>query len=578
MRRQRESLSGICCISAYADVIRVPSEYPTIQAGIDAAVEGDTVLVEAGTYSEHLDFEGKNILVKGEFGADSTIIERLTSGIPLVRFENGETSDAILSGFTLRLTDNAPAINISGSGPSIINNEFLANDRGGIHAEDSSSPRVLGNIFVNNSSPGGGAIYCSESAVFLSGNQFIANSVSNNGGAVYLWDSDGSIIHHNLFYQNQSHSMGGAICLSECRDIEFYNNTVAFNGTDQQYHGGGVTIWNSQNCHLYNNIIVNNAGEGILQEMDFTSTATYNDVWGNDDDYYGIDPGIGSISADPQFEEGAPYSFELMDNSPCIDAGDPSSPPDSDGSVADMGAFHYRSGPGPAVDIEDVTGGESGWWNRVNLYAYSLQNLDIAGLELHIRYDEEHFWILQFNSDYFSNALVNEDSGEVHILWDDYSNPFNLPDSGILMAIDFYVDGEIGDSCFIAWMEDNELVDPNGDPIANLNFMDGYIVIDEIVEIREENSTIPSSHYLKGNHPNPFNANTTIEFGLSNEALVNIRIYDILGNLVDTVSHDYYPAGHYSIPWDSDKYPSGTYFYKITAGDFSDVGKMSLIK
>ncbi|MBT4853082.1 MAG: hypothetical protein HON37_13570 [Candidatus Marinimicrobia bacterium] len=91
----------------YATVINIPIDYSTIQEGINASADGDTVIVAPGIYNESINFIGKNILVTSNyiFDEDSTFIEstvlRGESWISTVTFENGETSNAILSGFTV---------------------------------------------------------------------------------------------------------------------------------------------------------------------------------------------------------------------------------------------------------------------------------------------------------------------------------------------------------------------------------------------------------------------------------------------------------------------------------------------
>ena len=89
-----------------ATIIKVPQDQPTIQAGIDSAINGDTVLVDTGRYVENINFNGKNIVVGSLFlttGNTSyiskTVIDGDSSG-SVVTFENGEDSLAILDGFT----------------------------------------------------------------------------------------------------------------------------------------------------------------------------------------------------------------------------------------------------------------------------------------------------------------------------------------------------------------------------------------------------------------------------------------------------------------------------------------------
>ena len=84
-------------IGVNADTIHVPSQYPTIQDGIDVAVNGDTVLVADGIYSgkgnKNLDFEGKAIIVQSENGSEETIIDCEGTGRGFY-FHSGEHSSS----------------------------------------------------------------------------------------------------------------------------------------------------------------------------------------------------------------------------------------------------------------------------------------------------------------------------------------------------------------------------------------------------------------------------------------------------------------------------------------------------
>jgi len=83
---------------------------------------------------------------------------------------------------------------------------------------------------------------------------------------------------------------------------------------------------------------------------------------------------------------------------------------------------------------------------------------------------------------------------------------------------------------------------------------------------------------LNQNSPNPFNPSTSISFALATNQFVTVKVYSILGKEVATLVNGNLIAGSHNVVWDASKFTSGTYFYKITAGNFSEIKKMLLIK
>jgi hypothetical protein len=83
---------------------------------------------------------------------------------------------------------------------------------------------------------------------------------------------------------------------------------------------------------------------------------------------------------------------------------------------------------------------------------------------------------------------------------------------------------------------------------------------------------------LSQNYPNPFNPYTTIKYSIPRQGLVNIKIYDILGNEVATLVNEEKVAGNYEVKFDASKLSSGTYFYRTQVGDFIQNKKMLLLK
>jgi len=113
-----------------------------------------------------------------------------------------------------------------------------------------------------------------------------------------------------------------------------------------------------EGVEIYNNISVTNGSTGIEFQNNNgaypdSGAVRYNDSWNNDEeDYAGCEPGEGAIFADPIFIGGTPYDFHLRYGSPCIDTGDPNSPPDPDSTRADVGAYYYdQTFPMPILSI-----------------------------------------------------------------------------------------------------------------------------------------------------------------------------------------------------------------------------------
>lgn len=121
---------------------------------------------------------------------------------------------------------------------------------------------------------------------------------------------------------------------------------------------------------------------------------------------------------------------------------------------------------------------------------------------------------------------------------------------------------------------------------------DGGVIIKTtnggITFIQPISNNTPEKFSLSQNYPNPFNPSTTIRFsipllrGVSGEAgrgmFTLLKIYDILGNEIETLVNQSIAPGTYSVEWNAANYPSGVYFYTLSSGDFRQTYKMVLIK
>ena len=93
-----------------------------------------------------------------------------------------------------------------------------------------------------------------------------------------------------------------------------------------------------------------------------------------------------------------------------------------------------------------------------------------------------------------------------------------------------------------------------------------------------DSAPVPASYALRQNYPNPFNPSTTISFDLPENVFVSLRVYDITGREVRNLVEGTFPAGSYSINADFSNLASSIYFYRLTAGTFSELKKMVLVK
>jgi hypothetical protein len=185
----------------------VPTGYPTIQAAIDAAVSGDTVIVDAGTYRESINFSGKSITVRSAEPEDplsvaTTIIDGdvdqnpATPSGPVVTFENGETRSAVLSGFSLTGGTGKPDVNMLRWG-------------GGVLCDHSSPTLTHLRIYRNRANFGAGIECQNGSAAFIAHNIIAANRASKppdgggGGGGIQCVTSPGVEIRNNLIINNR---------------------------------------------------------------------------------------------------------------------------------------------------------------------------------------------------------------------------------------------------------------------------------------------------------------------------------------------------------------------------------------
>jgi len=333
-----------------AIVRHVPGDYPSIQQGISACVDGDTLIVAPGVYYETINFSGRNILVRSTDPNDPkivgyTIINADEDGTA-VTFENGETPDAVLTGFTIT----------GGVGTLVYDwdtqKEFHG---GGIYCSYNASPTITRNVITRNHCPYsvveregrtvysysyGGGISCQGPQPVITHNVIYNNSAYSGGG---LYVNQGAI-SGNVIYNNAAEYGGGVFMYTGT----LTNNTIVNNDCSNEREpgrgrGGNVYVGLGYygNYLIANNIICGaTSGTGIFCAIEPEGDLfRFNNVWDNaPSDYSIIDPRtdsyvvgeqadmngrFGNVSEDPLFVNTWNNDYHVESSSPCVSAGDP---------------------------------------------------------------------------------------------------------------------------------------------------------------------------------------------------------------------------------------------------------------
>ena len=246
------------------------------------------------------------------------------------------------------------------------------------------------------------------------------------------------------------------------------------------------------------------------------------------------------------------------------------------GSYVNQAYFKGKTGlpipnPGYVQDTINV-----GWWNA------NVSNVRVLISIQHQYCNNIDIRLYAPNMTYRNISTDNggaSDNGYLTIFYDGHSQP--VTSSSFLSPWSNYVKpeytmGNFGGSPVVG----NWILRVYDDAAGNSGTLMGWGLRfnSATTTVSSISSNVPGEYKLHQNYPNPFNPVTNINFDIPKDGLVSIKVYDITGKEISTLVNQSVQAGSYNIEFDASSYSSGTYFYKITSGDFSDVKKMLLIK
>ncbi|MBI5870406.1 MAG: Ig-like domain-containing protein, partial [Actinobacteria bacterium] len=228
-------------------------DYGTIQPAIDAASDGDTISVYEGTYSENINFNGKEITVQSVYDDNDPVIQGTGANSPVVTFSSGETSSAVLDGFTIDNQAGAGSLSrgisiTGGSYPTISDctiqgNEVISTWVNGAGIYISGATAVITDTtFHQNSGSSGGAVYGTAltAPLAISNSSFTSNT-ARNGGAVYIASSgQPTVITGSTFSGNTATGQNGGAIYGNASPISLSGSTVTGNTSAQD--GAGICM------------------------------------------------------------------------------------------------------------------------------------------------------------------------------------------------------------------------------------------------------------------------------------------------------------------------------------------------
>ena len=230
---------------------------------------------------------------------------------------------------------------------------------------------------------------------------------------------------------------------------------------------------------------------------------------------------------------------------------------DGNGNVYVTGRTRINSGYNDIATIKYNSSGVRQW---LTLYNNTANNFDDQGNDLAV--------------DSFGNVYV---AGHTNVDGSDYDAlTIKYNPSGVEQWVEKF-DMSTDDEANAITLDNNNNIYITGyTGISNSDFL--TIKYSQSVGIHQISAEIPAQYSLQQNFPNPFNPKTIINYQMPNSNFVSLKVYDVLGNLIETLVNEKQSPGSYSFDFDGSGISSGVYFYKLETDDFTAVKKMMLIK
>jgi len=237
------------------------------------------------------------------------------------------------------------------------------------------------------------------------------------------------------------------------------------------------------------------------------------------------------------------------------------------------GRSYPKSGTsGTGIFLEDM---EAQAGELVTLPITVAEANDLAGFEIHLGYDSRYLTVENIESELVTNMTTNATADGIHLVWEDVNNTISIPSSQTVARVTFRVSNSF---------EGSTDVTVDGAELANSGGNTYTIQVDgaSLFSGSNGNPNLPMTYNLKQNTPNPFNPRTSIQATMEEPGEYELAVFNITGEKIRVYS-GWHGAGVVDFVWDGRndagiQVPSGIYFYRFTAGAFSETKQMILLK